>query len=98
MKQVTSTKTAAEAHVALAALENAGIEGMIQGEHMGTLPLGPGSYPSVWVRDEDYAAACELLGVGASATPRADRSATRALMWIAVGMVRAIILTRVLRA
>lgn len=62
MKKVITAPNAAEAHVALATLESAGIDGVIQGEFT-TLELGPITRPTVWVRDEDYAAACKTLGV-----------------------------------
>jgi hypothetical protein len=63
MKRVLSAPNAEEAHVAVAVLANAGIEAVIRGEYMGALPLGPASRPSVWVRDEDYDAACGILDV-----------------------------------
>lgn len=63
MKRVLSTPNAAEAHVAVAKLESVGIEATVLGEHMGGLPLGSASRPSVWVRDEDHDAACEALGI-----------------------------------
>lgn len=69
MKRVLSAPNAPEAHVAVALLENAGIEAVVRGEHMGALPLGPASRPSVWVRDEDYDAACKVLGVEPETAP-----------------------------
>jgi hypothetical protein len=80
MKRVLSAPNAAEAHVAVAALESAGIDGVIRGEFMGALPLGPISRPSVWVRDENYAEACKLLGVIPDAEQLADHSTTRSPM------------------
>lgn len=91
------TSNAAEAHVAAAALENAGIEAMIQGEHMASLPIGPNSHPSVWVRDEDYAAACDVLGVRLTQETRAERSPMTNLLWIALALMLGIILVRILR-
>ncbi len=75
MKRVLSAPNAAEAHVAVAVLESAGIEAVIRGEYMGALPLGAISSPSVWVRDEDYDAACEALGVPANAAQATESSA-----------------------
>lgn len=75
MKRVLTTHNAAEAHLAVATLESVGIEAVVLGEHMGALPLGPASRPSVWVKDEDLGAACEALGVSVEATREADASA-----------------------
>ena len=80
MKQVLSVPNAAEAHVAVAVLENAGIDAAIRGEHMGALPLGPASRPSVWVRDEDYEAACKILGVAPEPSTPAKGSPLRPLI------------------
>ena len=80
MKQVLSAPNAAEAHVAAAVLENAGIDAVIRGEHMGGLPLGPASRPSVWVRDEDYESACKLLGIDPEPATPATSSPVRPLI------------------
>ena len=80
MKQVLSAPNAAEAHVAAAVLENAGIEAVIHGEHMGALPLGPASRPSVWVREEDYESACEVLGIEPEPATPATGSPVRPLI------------------
>lgn len=80
MKQILSAPNAPEAHVAAAVLENAGIAAVIRGEHMGALPLGSASRPSVWVRDEDYESACKLLGVEPEASTPAAGSPVRPLI------------------
>ncbi|MGQ0640732.1 MAG: putative signal transducing protein [Gemmatimonadaceae bacterium] len=98
MKQVLRTPNAAEAHVAVAALENAGIEAVIQDEFMGALPVAPNAYPSVWVRDEDYAEACEVLGVRRAEPVQTDRSPLKPLLWIIAAMMLGIIITRILQA
>lgn len=99
MKRVLSVPNAAEAHVAVAALENAGIEAVIRGEHMGALPLGAGSQPSVWVEDEDYGAAREVLGLPAQDAKSGERPvSTKSLLWIIVAMLLAIVALRVLQA
>jgi Putative prokaryotic signal transducing protein len=98
MKQVLSAPNAAEAHVALAALESAGIEGVIRDEFAGALPLGPISRPTVWVRDEDYQAACDALGVRAAAEPTTTTgSPMKALVWITIALLVGLILTRILQ-
>jgi len=74
VKRVLSAPNAPEAHVAVALLENAGIDAVVRGEHMGAMPLGPASRPSVWVRDEDYESACKVLGV----EPESSASANEA--------------------
>jgi len=74
VKRVVTTNNGAEAHVAAAVLENAGIEAVVRGEHMGALPLGPASRPSVWVRDEDYESACKTLGVEPESSPSASQA------------------------
>ncbi|HEV8365357.1 MAG TPA: DUF2007 domain-containing protein [Gemmatimonadaceae bacterium] len=79
MRQVLSAPNAPEAHVAVAVLENEGIDAVVRGEHMGALPLGPASRPSVWVRDEDYEAACKILGVGPE-SPTATKPPYRGLI------------------
>lgn len=75
MKRVLTTPNAAEAHVAVATLDSVGIESVVLGEHMGAMPLGPASRPSVWVRDEDHEAACKALGVPVTKLPDAEPSA-----------------------
>ncbi len=94
MKSVLNVPNAAEAHVAVALLANSGIEAVIRGEHMGALPLGPASRPSVWVRDEDYTAACEVLGVTAEPPPTSPQ---RSPIWALVAIILALILFALLR-
>jgi hypothetical protein len=94
VKSVLSAPNAAEAHVAVAVLANAGIEGVIRGEHMGALPFGPASRPSVWVRDEDYDAACEVLGV----VPEPPTNTTqKSPVWLLVTLIFVLILFALLR-
>lgn len=96
MKLVLRSTNAAEAHVAAAALENAGIQAVIQGEYMGALPVGPASLPSLWVQDEDYAEACEILGVAVAQPGTEDRtSPLRPLVWIVIALLFGIILVRI---
>jgi hypothetical protein len=85
MKKVITTPNAAEAHVALATLESAGIDAVIQGE-FATLELGPITRPSVWVRDEDYAEACKTLGVVVESVQSASSKgpSLRTLLLIAI--------------
>ena len=71
----------------MAVLENSGIEAVVRGEHMGGLPVGIDSRPSVWVRDEDYDAACELLGV--SKTP-VDPAWPNPSIWVLVAVILAL--------
>ena len=94
MKRVLSAPNAPEAHVAVAVLENAGIDAVIRGEHMGALPLGPASRPSVWVRDEDYESACKLLGVEPESPTASTGSPIRPLI---IGII-ILLLFLVLRA
>jgi hypothetical protein len=96
MKRVLSPRNAAEAHIAAATLESAGIEAAIHGEHMGAFPAGPATTPSVWVRDEDYAAACKLLGVEPDTTPPA--TAGRSPAWIILAVIVALLLLMLARA
>jgi hypothetical protein len=92
---VLTTTNAPEAHVALAALDSAGIDAVIRGEHMGALPAGPIARPSVWVRDEDYIAACEVLGVPAEEKP-ADSSDTSSAMLRVMIVIVAVLLILIL--
>ena len=94
MRSVLSTPNAAEAHVAVSVLANAGIEAVIRGEHMGSLPLGPASRPSVWVSDEDYAAACEVLGV----TPEPPQTTPqKSPVWWLLAIIGVLLLLALLR-
>jgi putative signal transducing protein len=94
MKRVLSAPNAAEAHVAVAKLESVGIEATTLGEHMGALPLGPASRPSVWVSDEDHAAACEALGISPESTAATQAGAppyrAMAVVLIALALMLAI--------
>ncbi|MGH7712800.1 MAG: DUF2007 domain-containing protein, partial [Gemmatimonadaceae bacterium] len=96
MKRVLTAPNAPEAHVVAAVLENAGIEAVIRGEHMGALPLGPASRPSVWVRDEDYDTACELLDVKPElANPSNQaRSPVRLLIVVIIMLILVLLLRR----
>jgi hypothetical protein len=91
VKRVLVAPNAPEAHVAAAALESAGIEAAIHGEHMGAFPAGPVSRPSVWVRDEDYAAACEVLGVAQDASQTSPAAGRPPAMWILLAIVAVIL-------
>jgi hypothetical protein len=95
MKRVMSTRNAPEAHVAAATLESAGIQAVIHGEHMGAFPAGPASTPSIWVRDEDYVAACKLLDVQPDLTPPA--TAGRSPAWLILAVIVALVLLMLAR-
>jgi len=69
MRRVLVTSNPAAAHIAVASLENADIEAVVQGEHMAGLPAGPNALPSVWVRDEDFEQAIAILGVSTPDSP-----------------------------
>lgn len=84
MRRLLSAANAPEAHVAVATLDNAGIDAVIRGEHMAAFPAGPGFGPSVWVRDEDYDAACDILGV--VKTP-VDSAPGNPSIWILVAVI-----------
>lgn len=94
VKRILSAANAPEAHVAVAVLENAGIEAVVQGEHMGGLPAGLASRPSVWVRDEDYDTACELLGVKPEPTTQSNtgKSQLRLLVVAIIALVLLLLL------
>jgi len=100
MKRVLTTPNAPEAHVALATLDSAGIDAVIRGEHMGAIPAGPISQPSVWVRDEDYSDACRVLGVAedmsqtGNSTPR--NSPIRTMLIIATALLVLLLLQRLI--
>ncbi|MEW5914925.1 MAG: DUF2007 domain-containing protein [Gemmatimonadota bacterium] len=97
MRRVLTSTNAAEAHVGAAVLENAGIAAEIRGEFMGGLPMGPVSAPSLWVNEEDYEAACELLGVAPDRTAdRQTKSPLRMLMAIVVALALLLLLQSVL--
>jgi putative signal transducing protein len=87
MRRVLVAANAPEAHVAVATLESAGIEAVIRGEHMAAFPAGPNSGPSVWVRDEDYEVACDLLGV--VKTP-VDSGRANPTLWVLVAVIVAL--------
>jgi hypothetical protein len=97
MKRVLTSTNAAEAHVGAAVLENAGIAAEIRGEFMGGLPMGPVSAPSLWVNEEDYDAACELLGVVPdSRTANESKSPVRMLVAILAALALLLLLQSVL--
>jgi hypothetical protein len=79
----------------VAVLENAGIEAVVRGEHMGALPLGPASHPSVWVQDEDYDAACEILGIAPEPEAASQSGAPR---WVLLAAIVVLILLLMLRS
>lgn len=87
MRRLLSAANAPEAHLVVATLDNAGIDAVIRGEHMAAFPAGPGFGPSVWVREEDYDAACDILGV--PKTP-VESTPTRPSMWILVAVIVAL--------
>lgn len=87
MRKLLVAANAPEAHVAVATLDNAGIEAVIRGEHMAAFPPGHASGPSVWVRDEDYEAACDVLGV--SKTPL-DSPPAGPSIWVFVALIVAL--------
>lgn len=93
MKRVLTTPNAAEAHLAVATLESVGIEAVVLGEHMGALPLGPASRPSVWVKDEDVGAACQALGVSVEATREADAGAPPYRVMVIILLALALLLS-----
>jgi hypothetical protein len=98
MRRVLNTTTAAEAHVGAAVLENAGIAAVIRGEFMGALPTGPSSAPSLWVNDDDYEAACELLGVVPERAPASQtNSSTRFLVGALIALGLLLLLQGLLR-
>ena len=94
MKRVLSAPNAEEAHVAVAVLGNAGIEAVIRGEYMGALPLGPASRPSVWVRDEDYDAACEVLGISPEPAPVTPQKSPVKLLIVLIIVVALLLLLK----
>lgn len=103
MKQVLSAATPAEAFLAQAVLEAAGIRAVVSGEHRfamaGGIPVGPDTRPSVWViDDQDADDARDILargsppededpGTEATKSPRHSRPAR----WIALALAVAIV-------
>jgi hypothetical protein len=65
VKKVYVAQSPAEAHLVRGRLENEGIPAVVQGEDLyairGGVPLDNSTLPSVWVRDEDFDRARELL-------------------------------------
>jgi hypothetical protein len=65
VKKVYVAQSPAEAHLVRGRLENEGIPAVVLGEDVyairGGVPLDSSTLPTVWVRDEDFERAWELL-------------------------------------